>query len=295
MTTPHDDRTELRLADARVTRRSLIQGSGAAAAGAAVTGALTHAQDAATPSATPGASPAASPAASNTVPEPGPPAIKFFNPTESMIVEALTARIMPGTKDDPGAREAGVVYYIDNTLSGVHEGLALKTYTQGPYLEVSENETPVESSSRTDIYRTVPVTSELASRYGYQSALSPQDLYRRGCLSVVAHVKATYNTTFDKLTEAQHDEIVQAMVDDKVTGFDAPDGPAFFQKLRNDTIEGMFSDPIYGGNRDMVGWKLLRYPGARGFYTFKDMANSDFHADPVSLGTQGAGHMDMHH
>ena len=41
------------------------------------------------------------------------------------------------------------------------------------------------------------------------------------------------------------------------------DGKAFFTLFLQNTIEGFFSDPIYGGNRDMVGWKLLGFPGAR--------------------------------
>jgi gluconate 2-dehydrogenase gamma chain len=27
--------------------------------------------------------------------------------------------------------------------------------------------------------------------------------------------------------------------------------------------EGFFADPIYGGNRDMVAWRMIGYPGAR--------------------------------
>jgi gluconate 2-dehydrogenase gamma chain len=48
-----------------------------------------------------------------------PPAgtLRVFTPHEARTVEALTARILPGTPDDPGAREAGVVYYIDNFLA----------------------------------------------------------------------------------------------------------------------------------------------------------------------------------
>jgi len=26
-------------------------------------------------------------------------------------------------------------------------------------------------------------------------------------------------------------------------------------------MEGMFSDPIYGGNRDKAGWKMIGFPG----------------------------------
>ena len=41
----------------------------------------------------------------------------------------------------------------------------------------------------------------------------------------------------------------------------------FFDSLRNHTIEGMFSDPAHGGNRDLVGWKLLGYPGPQPSYS----------------------------
>jgi len=40
-------------------------------------------------------------------------------------------------------------------------------------------------------------------------------------------------------------------------------GQAFFDLLLQTPIEGFFSDPIYGGNRDMIGWKLIGFPGAR--------------------------------
>lgn len=200
-----------------------------------------------------------------------------------MVVEALTARILPGSPEDPGAREAGVVFYIDRMLSGNNDGLSVMTYSQGPFMEVTEVEATVESTSRTDIYETIQVAPELASRYGYQSALTPQEIYRRGVLSVIAHVDAVYGVPFENLTEAQHDEIVEAMFADEAEGFDAPSGRAFFTKLRNDTIEGMFSDPMYGGNREMVGWRLIGYPGVRGHYSHSDMLDPAFHAEPVSL------------
>ena len=41
------------------------------------------------------------------------------------------------------------------------------------------------------------------------------------------------------------------------------DGKAFFAQLLQNTLEGFWSDPIYGGNRDLVGWKLIGFPGAR--------------------------------
>ncbi len=37
----------------------------------------------------------------------------------------------------------------------------------------------------------------------------------------------------------------------------------FFTLLRRNTIEGMFCDPMHGGNADMVGWQLIGFPGPR--------------------------------
>lgn len=209
--------------------------------------------------------------------------VQFFNPVEAETVEALTARILPGTPDDPGAREAGVVDYIDRALSGVNQGYTRKTYTQGPYLEVSEDQTAVESSTRRDLYQTVGVGDDLASRYGYQSVLDPQQLYLRGLESLAAYTEAEYGEPFASLSEAEQDAVIEALEANEIEGFEAPTGDEFFMMLRNHTIEGMFSDPLYGGNRDTVGWRLIGYPGVRGFYTADDMANSEFSADPVSL------------
>jgi gluconate 2-dehydrogenase gamma chain len=73
------------------------------------------------------------------------------------------------------------------------------------------------------------------------------------------------------------------MDEDSATGFDGPSARAFFTRLRNDTIEGMFGDPMYGGNRDLVGWKLIGFPGAQRLYTPDDIKNPDFTRAPQSL------------
>ena len=72
-----------------------------------------------------------------------PPAnvLQVFTLHEAKTVEALTARIMPGTPDDPGAREAGVVNFIDNMLA-FNEGFDDPTYRQAPYAEVYEGDQP---------------------------------------------------------------------------------------------------------------------------------------------------------
>jgi gluconate 2-dehydrogenase gamma chain len=267
--------------DRRVSRRNFLKGSSAAVASAsAVTvgtvavleGQHAIAQDAATPTA--GAMPGM---------ETADRAAAFFNIHEAQTVDALASRILPGTPDDPGAHEAGVVFYIDRVLSGTNLGYSLKTYTQGPFPIVSEDPVPIESASSRDIYDYVLVAKEHVARYGFQSVLSPQDVYRYGLGFVDDYAQSQFQKDFVDLSAEQQDQVLTDMEADKATGFNGPSGRAFFTQLRNDTIEGMFSDPMYGGNRDMVGWKLVGYPGAQRLYTPEDMKNPNFQREPQSL------------
>jgi hypothetical protein len=266
-----------RLADGRpvirLSRRRLVAGSSAALAttGIATIGAATTTALQATPTAsTTDAADAEHP-------------IAFFNIHEAETVDALVSRILPGTADDPGAREAGVVFYIDRTLGGATLGYGLKTYTQGPFPVVEEQPMTVEGASSRDIYDYVNVAAENISRYGYQSVLSPQEVYRRGLEFVDAYAQEQFEQDFVDLDAGQQDEILTAMDEDTATGFEGPSARAFFTQLRNDTIEGMFGDPMYDGNRDLVGWKLIGYPGAQRFYSPEDIKNPEFRREPQSL------------
>jgi gluconate 2-dehydrogenase gamma chain len=149
---------------------------------------------------------------------------------------------------------------------------------------VSEAPVPVESaSSRYGAYDFVGVAADQISRYGYQSVLSPQEMYRRGIEFVDAYAQEQFEDEFVDLTAEQQDQILTDMDEDTATGFEGPTAKAFFVQLRNDTIEGMFSDPMYGGNRGLVGWTLIGYPGAQRFYTPDDIKNQDFTREPQSL------------
>ena len=65
---------------------------------------------------------------------------------------------------------------------------------------------------------------------------------------------------------------------------DDVDGKAFFEQVVKDVQMGFFADPIYGGNRDMVAWKMIGYPGSR--YNYLDWVsrhNEKFPLPPVSM------------
>jgi gluconate 2-dehydrogenase gamma chain len=145
----------------------------------------------------------------------------FFNTEDAATVAAFTERLMPGAPGKPGARDAGVLNYIDLALSGAYA--------------------------------------------------DQQDFYRRGLAALETWCRANYREPFRQLTAAQQDEVIAALEAGKATGFTWPTAPAFFNTVRMHTMEGMFADPIYGGNRDFAGWRLVGFPGAQPTFTRADM------------------------
>jgi gluconate 2-dehydrogenase gamma chain len=193
---------------------------------------------------------------------PDPDTLRFFTAHEALTVEAITARILPGTAGDPGAREAGVVTYIDHMLA-YEEGFVQPVYREGPMVRLYEgDEPPAEAEGSEAIW----VAADEIERYGYQSPLTPAEVYRTGLQALDAYARAGYGGDFSDLDEANQDAIVEALVDDEADGFEPFGAHQFFQVLRRGTMEGMFSDPIYGGNRDKVGYRLVGFPGPQRAY-----------------------------
>ncbi len=149
----------------------------------------------------------------------------FLNDDDAATVAAFTERLMPGAPGKPGARDAGVLNYIDLALSGAYEGL--------------------------------------------------QDFYRRGLTHLDAYCRKTHNAPFARLTAAQQDQVITALEQGKDTGFTWPSAPVFFNTVRTHTMEGMFADPIYGGNKDFAGWRLVGFPGAQPLFSPEDMKSKD--------------------
>jgi len=100
------------------------------------------------------------------------------------------------------------------------------------------------------------------------------DYYRRGLKALDAYCEATFKDRFVYLKPAQQDEAITAMENGKAAGFSWPSAQSFFNTLRTHTMEGMFADPIYGGNKDFAGWRLVGFPGAQPTFTAADMQSS---------------------
>jgi gluconate 2-dehydrogenase gamma chain len=166
--------------------------------------------------------------------------LRFFNEAEAAIIAAAASRIFPTDDTGPGAREAGVVIFIDRQLAGPW-GRDAHRYTHEPF------------------------DDGLVAEFGYQGKANPREIYRQGLKDLAG---------FDALAPAQQDEKLKQI-----------ENSLFFALLRRNTVEGMFCDPIHGGNADMVGWQLIGFPGPRmSNFTDIDTHNGEaFRPKPVSL------------
>ena len=111
-----------------------------------------------------------------------------------------------------------------------------------------------------------------------------QEFYRHGLAQLDAFCNATYKDSLAALTPEQQDAALTALDTGKATGFAWPAAQAFFNTVRIHTIEGMFADPVYGGNKDFAGWRLVGFPGAQTLYTKEDM---DSTGEFTRIPTQG--------
>jgi len=87
---------------------------------------------------------------------------------------------------------------------------------------------------------------ESVPEHGYQAKETPREIYRAGIVSLQGFA--------DLSPEAQ---------DDKLRSIERT---TFFQMLRSHTLEGMFCDPMHGGNAGLIGWQLIGFPGPRMSY-----------------------------
>jgi gluconate 2-dehydrogenase gamma chain len=118
---------------------------------------------------------------------------------------------------------------------------------------------------------------------GYQLRLAPAGLYRTAIKAIDDYCRDAHGgKNFVQLSAADQDSLIGALEADEVDLHGVP-AKAFFELLLQNTIEGFWSDPIYGGNRDMVGWKLIGFPGAR--YDYRDFVSR--HGEKLTLAPVG--------
>jgi gluconate 2-dehydrogenase gamma chain len=85
--------------------------------------------------------------------------------------------------------------------------------------------------------------------------------FASGLAAIDAFSQRTQNSAFAELSAEKRDAVLTAMDSGSAAGF--ANARAVFSRIRRLTLEGMFSDPHYGGNTGFAGWDLIRYPGPR--------------------------------
>ena len=86
--------------------------------------------------------------------------------------------------------------------------------------------------------------------------------YTVGLAALDVHARGVAGQPFAELGAERQDALLRDLEQDVAKGF-SPSASAFFELVLGHTLEGTFSDPYYGGNRDFIGWELIGYPGLR--------------------------------
>jgi gluconate 2-dehydrogenase gamma chain len=113
-----------------------------------------------------------------------------------------------------------------------------------------------------------------------------QDFYRRGIASLDVYCRSAHKESFVHLTPEKQDEVIAALEADQASGFTWPSAKEFFSILRTHTMEGMFADPLYGGNRDFAGWRLVGFPGAQAIFSPTDLQSKQAFTRAPIVGLQ---------
>jgi gluconate 2-dehydrogenase gamma chain len=166
----------------------------------------------------------------------------FLTDKEVAQLTAIFDRLIPEDDLSPSASQCGCVVFIDHQLAGPY-GQGTWRYRKGP----EEKGTPTQ---------------------GDQSLRNPAEVYRTGLAELDSYVTSTFSKPFESLTHEQQDDVLEQMEGGHIQ-LATIGSDVLFKQLHANALEGFFADPVYGGNRDMAGWKMIGFPGAR--YDYRDV------------------------
>jgi gluconate 2-dehydrogenase gamma chain len=205
-----------------------------------------------------GLAPALGAAATPSAAQPASDAHLVLTAPEAAFFAAAADTIIPADELSPSGSDCGLVTFIDRQLASAWGGGA-RMYRAGPF----HQGTPEQ---------------------GYQLPLTPRDFFTAGIAAANDWCHKTHDRSFDRLDPAERTVALKAMEAGKAE-FAFFDSQLFFQRLLAICLEGFFSDPIYGGNRDKASWRMLQFPGLPATYANKidEYRNKRYLADPQSI------------
>lgn len=180
----------------------------------------------------------------------------FFKRQEDFeILSAATELIFPKDNIGPGAIELGVPFFIDKQLI-TEWGINAMDYMSHPF---QEGEVP----------------------------LNRQNIFMIGIRRLNSFSEEEFDSKFLDLDDERKVNILTQFENNEVE-VDYIDSSSFFSLLRQSTIDGVYADPLYGGNKNMEGWKMKEFPGAQ--LSYRNMMEEDESLDkefiliePISL------------
>jgi gluconate 2-dehydrogenase gamma chain len=164
----------------------------------------------------------------------------FFGPTEAAFVEQLVNVMCPADALTPNGVDCGLARYIDGQLAGAF-GRGDRFYLEGPYLAGK-------------------------AQLGYQLPLTPAEFFRAGLQAADAACEQRFGKRkFAQLAPSEADAFLQDLGNGKVVDARVPLAQWFNDFAYPLFVEACFADPMYGGNRDKVFWRLIGFPGLPAF------------------------------
>ncbi|HEV2128826.1 MAG TPA: gluconate 2-dehydrogenase subunit 3 family protein [Thermomicrobiales bacterium] len=186
---------------------------------------------------------------------------QFFTSGQAETIEALAEQFWPTTEDSPGGRDAGVMYYIDNALAGAYQEYKEVYRTGIDWLDdAAQREYGSVFRQLSSEDQTALITAIFEADDEEQAApglATPEQIEVEGIPLV-------------DVTPVVVEPEPEGTGRTQVAGLQAPtiaSLPEFMSLVLTHTMEGLFSDPVYGGNRDFAGWRAVGYPGAHYLYT----------------------------
>lgn len=181
----------------------------------------------------------------------------YLNDFEVKILGAIVECLIPADELSISGKEAGCVEFIDRQLAGSYGDFS-HLYMQGPF----KAGTPEQ---------------------GDQSELTPRLRYRIGLKALDDYCLSNKQKAFADLSMAEREEVLKSLENGNIS-LDKIDAKLFFSIVLQNTMEGFFADPVYGGNKDMVSWRMLGFPGARYDYRgYIGKHNQKLEFEPVSM------------